>query len=77
MELVRRVKVRVTTGARKERFEETAENTFSISVREKPERNAANTRVCALIARYYKIPVKAVRIVSGHHSKSKLIGVIQ
>ena len=70
-------RVRVTTSARKEKFEKTGENTFSISVREKPERNAANTRICALMARHFKVPAKAVRIVSGHHSRTKLISMVK
>ena len=71
------VKVQVTTGARKEKFEKIGDNAFSASVREKAERNLANARVCALLSAHFKVPTRAVRIVSGHHAKSKLFNVIK
>ena len=71
------VKVKVTTSARKEKFEKIRDDTFSASVCEKPERNIANARVRALVAVHFKVSLKAVRIVSGHHMKSKLINVLK
>ena len=48
---------------------------FEISVREAAERNLANGRVLELVARHFKLPVGKVRIISGHHSPSKILSV--
>ncbi|KKW20067.1 MAG: hypothetical protein UY63_C0002G0026 [Parcubacteria group bacterium GW2011_GWA2_51_10] len=71
------VRVKVKTGVRREKFLQIAENAFEVQVREKPERGAANDRVRALVAGYFSVPLKNVRIVSGHHATSKLLKVIQ
>ena len=73
----RLVKVRVIASARKERFEKTGSDTFAVSVREEAAQNMANLRVRELMAAHFKVPVKAVRIISGHHGKSKLMSVIK
>ena len=71
------VRVKAEAGARKEKFDKVSEGVFAISVLEKPQLNRANARIRALIAAHYKIPPKSVRIVSGHHAKSKLFDVIK
>jgi len=71
------IKVRAEAGARKEKFEKKSEGAFSVAVREKPARNAANARIRALLAAHFKVPQKSVRLVSGHHAKSKLFDVIK
>ncbi len=48
---------------------------FEMTVKEPAERNLANQRVRELLATQYEIDVKAVRIVSGHHSGSKIFDV--
>jgi len=70
---VKYVHAKVNAGARKESLVQKGEDHFEISVREKAERNLANTRVLELIAEHFKVPVHNVRIVNGHHHPSKLI----
>lgn len=48
---------------------------FEVSVRELAERNLANRRIIELVARRFKLPVGKVRIISGHHSPSKILSV--
>jgi len=66
-------------GARKESIkprriaEQESSDHFEISVREKAERNLANTRVLELVAMHFKVSTNKVRIVNGHRSPSKLI----
>lgn len=67
------IKVRVKTEQKKEIVAEDAKGALSISVKEKAERNSANARVIKVIAERLGVPVKKVRIVSGHHSPSKLL----
>lgn len=67
------IHIKVTAGARKESWKQKSEDHFEVSVKEKAERNMANTRVLELVAEHFKVPVKNVRIVNGHHHPSKLI----
>lgn len=69
------IKVKVTAGSKKEKVERKTENRFIISVREPAERNLANIRVCEIIASIFKINIKAVRIISGHQSPSKILSL--
>lgn len=68
------IHVKVKTGEKKESFEKINKDHYLISVKEKAERSMANTRIIELIRE--KFPeAKEVRIVSGHHSPSKLLSV--
>ena len=69
------VKVHVYPGMKKEKVTKTGEHQFELVVRAPAERNAANIRVREVIADIYQIPMAAVRIVSGHHSPSKMLEV--
>ena len=64
---------KVTAGMKKEVFKQKSEDHFEISVKEKAERNMANTRVLELVAEYFQVPVKSVRIINGHRHPSKLL----
>ncbi len=69
------VRARVVAGAKKEKVERVSDDHFDISVREPAERNLANGRVREIIADACGVSVSAVRIVSGHHSPSKIMSV--
>ncbi len=67
------IHVAVTAGAKKESIKLIKDDHFEISVKEKAERNMANSRVLELVAEHFKIPKNKVRIVNGHHHPSKLL----
>lgn len=69
------IKIRVTAGAKEEKFVQKTKDHFTVSVREVAERNLANGRVLELMARHFKLPKGKVRIISGHHSPSKILNV--
>ena len=69
------IKVRVVAGSKKEEVILEKPNYFKIFVHEKAKQNMANKRIVEIIAREYKIKPGLVRIVSGHHSPSKLLSV--
>ncbi len=69
------IHVKVRAGARSEQFEKVGRDHFAVIVRQKAERNQANIRVVELVAEHFGISVKSVRIVSGHHSPSKLLAI--
>ncbi|MBP6884043.1 MAG: DUF167 domain-containing protein [Candidatus Pacebacteria bacterium] len=70
---MRYIHAKVTAGARKETFTQKSEDHFLISVKEKAEKNMANTRVLELVAGHFKISKSKVRIINGHRSPSKLL----
>lgn len=69
------IKVTVVAGARVESLEEVGEARFKISVKEKAERNMANTRVIELVASHFGVPTSKIRIINGHQHPSKLISI--
>ena len=69
------IKIKVEAGMKKEKIEKKSENRYFIFVKEPAERNLANKRICEIIASIYKVNIKAVRIISGHQSSSKILSV--
>lgn len=69
------VKVSVLAGAKKETVTVISENRLAMTVKEKAQQNMANRRVVALVAAHFKKPLHKVRLVSGHHSPSKILSV--
>ncbi len=69
------IKVHVVTGAKKEFVTRRGNDSYDVSVRELAERNMANRRVVELVAQDLGIVAGKIRIVSGHHSPSKILAV--
>lgn len=67
------IKVKITTKARKEVVDQTSNDHFDISLKEKAENNRANNRLIEIMKERY--PNSIIRIVSGHHSPSKILSV--
>lgn len=69
------IKVRVVPGASGESFVKIKEDTYQVKVREKALRNMANDRVKFLLAKNLNLPENKIRLISGHHSPSKIFGI--
>jgi uncharacterized protein YggU (UPF0235/DUF167 family) len=69
------IKVRVKAGAKKELVKKVQKDLFHLEVKEEAKNNKANNRIRQLLALYFKLPLGALRIISGHHSPSKIISV--
>ncbi len=69
------ISVRVVAGAKKEDVEELGKGRLKISVKEPAKQNLANRRVVELVAGHFKLPINKVRLVSGHHSPSKIFSI--
>jgi uncharacterized protein YggU (UPF0235/DUF167 family) len=69
------IKIKVNAGARKEFFSRVTEDHFEISVREKAERNMANSRVREIVAEFFDVSIGKIKIISGHHSPGKILSV--
>ncbi len=69
------IKVQVIPKAKKEAVKKEADNFYIISVREPAERNLANLRIKSLVANIYQVSENKVKLVIGHHSRSKIFSV--
>lgn len=69
------IRVRVASGAKKESFVKSAEDSFLVSVKEPAEQNLANKRVLEIFATHFGIEPKQIRIISGHHSPGKILSI--
>lgn len=62
-------------GSKNESIDRISEDSFFVRVKEKAEQNLANRRVLEIIAEYFKVTAKQVRIISGHHSPGKILSI--
>lgn len=69
------IKVQALPGARKEIIRKEAENFYIISVRESAERNLVNLRIKSIVADIYQVPESKVKLITGHHSRSKIFAI--
>ncbi|OGG45677.1 hypothetical protein A2673_03935 [Candidatus Kaiserbacteria bacterium RIFCSPHIGHO2_01_FULL_50_13] len=70
------VHAKVEPGAKRESFVEKLPDIFEIAVREEAKHNAANTRVCELLAQHFGVSGKAVSIRAGHRSPNKMLRIM-
>ena len=67
------IRLRVTADAKKELVKKIADDHYDIAVKEPAEQNRANRRVLEIMKEQLGAP--RIRLVSGHHSSSKIISV--
>ncbi|HEY4504097.1 MAG TPA: DUF167 family protein [Candidatus Paceibacterota bacterium] len=67
------IKVKVTTGAKREVVEKISEDHYDISVKEKAKNNSANKRVLEIAKNMFAC--RHIKIISGHHSPSKILSI--
>lgn len=70
------IKVIAHTNAKKEKIEEKkkdGKDCFEIWVKEKSERNMANSRILEILANYFKISSSKIKIINGHKRANKLL----
>ena len=67
------IHLKVTANAKKELFKKVDATHYVVAVKEPAERNEANKKVLALVKEHFGS--SGVRLVSGHHSGSKIVDV--
>jgi uncharacterized protein YggU (UPF0235/DUF167 family) len=67
------IKVKIIAGAKKEIVEKTSSDHYNVSVKEKAENNRANRRLLEIM--HTKYPSSSIRLISGHHSPSKILSI--
>lgn len=69
------IKVKVNPSAKKEVLKQLTETSLEISVKEPAVNNLANRRVLVVVGLFFKLPVSKIKIISGHHSRTKIINL--
>lgn len=69
------LKVRAIPDAKTDKIEVLAPDLWRVYVRAPAEHNLANQKIVALVAEKKGLKVSMIRIISGHHSRSKIISV--
>jgi uncharacterized protein YggU (UPF0235/DUF167 family) len=67
------IHVRIKTKQKSESIIQISDLKYEVCVREEAKQNRANTRMLEILSLYFN--TKKVKIVSGHHSPSKLISL--
>ena len=67
------IKIHAKPSSKKEIVTKISNDRYDISVKESAENNCANKRILEIVHSLY--PKSVVRIVSGHHSSSKMVSV--
>ncbi len=65
----------MSPGARRSEVVGRLGDSWKLRVRSAPERGRANAEVSELLARRLRLPVRDVRVVSGHASRDKLVEI--
>jgi uncharacterized protein YggU (UPF0235/DUF167 family) len=71
------IHVRVEAGSKKEYLDQLDDTHFKVSVKEPAEQNMANWRVIEMIAEHFGKPTSKIRMISGHHSPSKILSIVE
>ena len=69
------IRVFVTAGAHRTRLTSGKDGAIMITVREPAQGGLANEAVRSVIAREYGTSLEKVRLVSGHHSRTKVLAL--
>jgi uncharacterized protein YggU (UPF0235/DUF167 family) len=71
------IHVKIHPDAGKDEVVEKSEVSYIVFVRAKAERNEANLRMKQVLAEYLKILPESIRIITGHHSPSKIVEILK
>lgn len=69
------IRVFVTAGAHRSKLMKAKEGIYAVSVREPAQGGLANDAVRSLVAREFGTTTDHVRLVSGHHSRTKVLAL--
>lgn len=69
------LKIKAFPNSKKEEVLETGENSFSVFVREKAEKNEANKRILQILRFMFK-DKKIIKIIAGHKFDHKIVEIL-
>jgi len=66
------IKVKVFPKSKKQEVVKKADDAFEIKIKEMPERGLANKATAQVLADYFNISVKKVRLIKGAKQRNKI-----
>jgi len=70
------IKVKVIPKSKADEIERLGQDSFKVKVKALAKNNEANKAVIALVADFFHLPEGKIRLISGHHSPSKILDVM-
>ena len=67
--------IKAKSNSKKESIKKFSETNFEICVKEPPVRGLANAAITKALARHFDVPLSAVKIISGHTSRQKIVEI--
>lgn len=68
--------VRAKPNSKNESIKKLSDTNFEICVKEPPVKEQANAAIIMALAKHFKVKFSAVRIISGHTSRQKIVDII-
>ena len=69
------INVKVITNTKKQEFSEIKPLYFKAKLKSIPEKGKANAELIAVVTQYFSCKKSDVKIISGHHSREKLLSI--
>jgi uncharacterized protein YggU (UPF0235/DUF167 family) len=70
------IHIKVHPESKENKISRTSDTSFDVFVRTKAENHKANNDALMLVSAYTHIPLRKIRIVTGHHSPSKILELL-
>ncbi len=70
------IHVKIEPDSKREGIVEKTETSLIVSVKAPAENNEANRAMLALLAKHFKCDPSQIRIITGHHSRGKIIEIL-
>ncbi len=69
------IHVKVKSASNKNKVVKKNDTSFIVYTQEEAKENAANYAMLMLMSEELRVPVSVLRIITGHHSPSKIVSV--
>jgi len=69
------IRVKAKPNSKKEGIKKLGENFYEVRVSAPPEKGKANERIIELLAEFFKVPKKKIKLIKGEKSKEKLFEI--
>ncbi len=70
-----KISIKAKPGAKREEIVKIDETHYAVSVKERPMEDKANRAIIKALAKYFKVGVSRVKILSGKTSKQKIADI--
>lgn len=67
--------VKAKPNSKNESVKKLSENSVEVCVKEPPVKGKANVAIIMALAKHFKVPFSAVKIISGHTSRQKIVEI--